>query len=145
MTHVPYKGSAPALNDLIAGNVDLIFDNMSTVWPQVVQGRLRALGVASLERTSLAPNIPAIAETVPGFDVTSWIGIVAPAVTPKAIVEKISKDFSDAVNQQKVRKQLSDLGATALSDTPQQFTRFIRDDLAKWQKVAKDAHIAEIR
>ena len=90
MTHVSYRGSAPALNDLLAGSVDLIFDNMPVVWPQVQQGNLRALGVASLERTPLAPQVPAIAETLPGFEAVSWVGIVAPAGTPAAIVDKIS-------------------------------------------------------
>ena len=78
MQHVPYRGSAPALIDLLAGNVDLIFDNMTTVWPQVQQGKLRALGVASLQRTPLAPEVPAIAETVPGLEATSWVGVVGP-------------------------------------------------------------------
>ena len=91
MTHVSYRGSAPALNDLLAGSVDLIFDNMPVVWPQVQQGNLRALGVASLERTPLAPQIPAIAETLPGFEAVSWVGIVAPAGTPAAIVDKIRR------------------------------------------------------
>lgn len=142
MTHVPFKGSAPALNDLIAGHVDLIFDNMSTVWPYVQQGRLRALGVASRERTPLAPNIPAIAETVPGFDVTSWIGVVAPAATPRSIVEKISKGFGGAVNRPEIKQRLNDLGAAAATSTPDEFRSFIRDDRAKWQNVAREARIS---
>ena len=87
------RGSAPALNDLLAGSVDLIFDNMPVVWPQVQQGNLRALGVATRERSPLAPEVPAIAETLPGFEAVSWVGIVAPAGTPSAIVEKISEAF----------------------------------------------------
>jgi tripartite-type tricarboxylate transporter receptor subunit TctC len=89
MVHVPYRGSAPALNDLLAGNVDLTFDNMTTVWPMVQQGRVRALGLASLERTPFAPDIPAIAETVPGYEALSWVGVVAPAGTPPDIVARI--------------------------------------------------------
>jgi tripartite-type tricarboxylate transporter receptor subunit TctC len=141
ITHVPYKGSAPAVTDVIAGTVELIFDNMSTVWPHVQQGRLRALGVASPERTPLAPDMPAIAETVAGFDVTSWIGVVAPAGTPPSIVDKISKMFAAAVNRPEVKKRLNDLGATANSSSPQEFQNFIRDDRAKWQKVAKEMQI----
>jgi tripartite-type tricarboxylate transporter receptor subunit TctC len=141
MTHVPYKGSAPAINDVIAGTVELMFDNMSTVWPQVQQGRLRALGVASLERTPLAPDMPAIAETVPGFDVTSWIGVVAPGATPPAIVERISKAFAAAVNRPDIAQKLNALGATASTNSPEQFRNFIRDDRAKWQRVAKEAQI----
>ena len=141
MKHVPYRGSAPALNDLIAGNVELTIDNMSTVWPQVKQGTLRALGVASLTRTPLAPDVPAIAETVLGFEVTSWVGVVAPAGTPSAIVEKISKDFAEAVNQPKIVKQLEEFGATSVTDSPAEFGAFIRADREKWKKVAAEAHI----
>src|SRR5262249_60812857 len=88
MTHVAYRGSAPALNDLLAGSVDLIFDNLPVVWPQVQQGNLRALGVASLTRSPLAPEVPAIAESLPGFEAGSWSGIVAPAGTSPAVVER---------------------------------------------------------
>ncbi len=141
MVHVPYRGSAPAINDLIAGNVQLTIDNMSTVWPHVKQGRLRAIAVASSKRTPLAPDIPAIAETVPGFDVTSWVGVVAPAGTPADIVAKISKVFAEAVNEPDVVKKLENLGATPSSDSPAEFTAFIRADRAKWKKVAAQAHI----
>jgi tripartite-type tricarboxylate transporter receptor subunit TctC len=143
MIHVPYKGSAPAMNDLLAGSVQITFDFLTTVMPQVEQGNLRALGVASLERSPLAPTLPAIAETVPGFDVTSWAGIVAPAGTPQAIVDKISKAFGDAIRRPEITKQLGDLGAVAATDTPQEFQQFIRDDRAKWQKIAKEADIKE--
>ena len=143
MVHVPYKGSASALNDLVAGNVDLTIDNMSTVWPLVQQGRLRALGVAGLHRVPAAPDIPTIAETVPGFDVTSWVGVVAPAGTPPDIVTKISKSFGEAVNDPAIKKKLEALGASSASDTPQEFTKFIRADRAKWKKVAKEAHISD--
>jgi tripartite-type tricarboxylate transporter receptor subunit TctC len=99
MTHVAYRGSAPALNDLLAGSVDLVFDNMPVVWPQVQQGNLRALGVATLKRTPLAPQVPAIAETLPGFEAVSWVGIVAPAGTSPAIVDKISQEFGAAAQR----------------------------------------------
>lgn len=143
MIHVPYKGSGPAMADLLAGNVDLIFDNMSTVWSQVVQGRLRALGVCGPSRTTLAPNVPAIAETIPGFEVTSWLGIVAPAGTPKPVINTIAANFRDAIATPEVQKQLAVLGATAISDTPQAFAEFIYDDFRKWQDVALKAHIQE--
>lgn len=143
MIYVPYKGSGPAVADLIAGNVDLIFDNMSNVWPQVLQGQLRALGVCSRERSVFAPDVPAVAETIPGFEVTSWLGIVAPAKTPKSIVGKIATNFHTAIAKQAVQKQLADLGATAASDTPAEFATFIQDDLRKWRDVASKAHIHE--
>jgi tripartite-type tricarboxylate transporter receptor subunit TctC len=141
MTHVPYKGGGPALNDLLAGVVDLTFDNMSTVWPQVLQGNLRVLGVASLERTPLAPDVPAISETVPGFDSSTWVGVEAPAGTPKPIVEKISAVFAAAAKDPNVTKQLNSLGATPAGNTPDQFLEFIKTDRARWQKVAKAANL----
>ena len=142
MTHVSYRGSAPALNDLLAGSVDLIFDNMPVVWPQVQQGNLRALGVASLERTPLAPQVPAIAESLPGFEAVSWVGIVAPAGTPPAIVDKISQAFGAAVLRPEIASRLQELGYTPARNTPAEFTQFIRDDRAKWQRVAREANLS---
>jgi tripartite-type tricarboxylate transporter receptor subunit TctC len=142
MTHVSYRGSAPALNDLLAGSVDLIFDNMPVVWPQVQQGNLRALGVASLERTPLAPQVPAIAESLPGFEAVSWVGIVAPAGTPPAIVDKISQVFGAAVLRPEITSRLQELGYTPARNTPAEFTQFIRDDRAKWQRVAREANLS---
>src|SRR6266851_874083 len=140
MTHVPYRGSAPALSDLLAGSVDLIFDNMPVVWPQVQQGKLRALGVASLKRTPLAPEVPAIAEALPGFEAVSWVGIVAPAGTPPAIVDKISQAFGAAAVRADIAARFKELGYTPARDTPAEFAQFIRADRAKWQRGARDAH-----
>ncbi len=142
MTHVAYRGSAPALSDLLAGNVDLIFDNMPVVWPQVQQGRLRALGVASLERTPLAPDLPAIAEALPGYEAVSWVGIVAPAGTPPAIVDRISQAFGAAAVRADIAARFKELGYTPARDTPAEFAQFIRADRAKWQRVARDAHLS---
>ncbi len=141
MNHVPYRGSAPALTDLLAGNIDVVFDNITAVWPQVQRGAIRALGVASLERTPLAPDIPAIAETVPGYEATSWVGIVTPAGVPHPILEKISSAFIDAVKPLEVVKRLAELGATVVTDTPAEFKKFIADDRAKWQRLVKEAKI----
>jgi tripartite-type tricarboxylate transporter receptor subunit TctC len=142
MTHVPYKGGGPALADLLAGTVDLTFDNMATLWPQVQQGRLRVLGVASLQRTPLAPDVPAIAETVPGFEALTWVGVETPAGTPAAIVNKIATAFAVAANESEVRKQLESLGATPAGDKPAEFLQFMKDDRARWEKVAKEAHLS---
>ena len=141
MTHVAYRGSAPALNDLLAGNVDLIFDNMPVVWPQVQQGNPKALGVASLQRTALAPDVPAIAETLPGFEAVSWVGIVAPAGTPPAIVEKISQAFGAAVLRADIGARFRELAYVPARSMPAEFTQFIRDDRAKWQRVAREADL----
>lgn len=141
MLHVPYRGSAPAITDLLAGNVDAMFDNLSDVWPQVQQGTLRALGVASLERTPLALGIAAIAETVPGYEATSWVGIVGPAGIPQPILEKISIAFGEGTRDPAVLKRLAELGATAAANTPSEFKQFIADDRARWQRLAKEANL----
>ena len=141
MTHVPYRGGGPALNDLLGGTVDLTFDNMATVWPQVQQGNLRVLGVASRERTPLAPAVPAIAETVPGFDSTTWVGVVAPAGTPKPIIDKIAAAFASASQQPEIRRQLENLGATPAGNTPAEFLEFLKADRARWERVAKAANL----
>lgn len=142
MQHVPYRGSAPALADLLAGSVDLTFDNMTTVWPLAKQGRLRALGVASLERTPLAPDVPAIAETVPGFEATSWVGIVGPAKMPKAIVNKLADAFTRAIQDPNVVQRLEELGSTAGTLRGDAFRDFILHDRSKWQQLAKEANIS---
>lgn len=143
MQHIPYRGSAPALTDLLAGNVDLVFDNMTTVWPQVQEGRLRALGVASLKRTPLAPEIPAIAETLPGFEATSWVGVVGPAGVAAPILEKISDAFHAAMKDPEIVTRLKALGATAEVNSPAEFREFVQTDRSKWIKLAKDAHIVQ--
>jgi tripartite-type tricarboxylate transporter receptor subunit TctC len=142
MAHIAYRGSAPALNDLLAGSVDLVFDNMPVVWPQVQQGNLRALGVASRERTPLAPDIPAIAETLPGFEAVSWVGIVAPAGTPPAIVAKLSQAFGAAVVRPDIVARFKELGYTPARNEPAEFAQFIRDDREKWQRVAREAKLS---
>ncbi len=142
MQHVPYRGSAPALIDLLAGNVDLIFDNITTVWPQVQQGKLRALGVASLQRTPLAPNVPAIAETVPGLEATSWVGVVGPSGMPSQIVGKLADAFSQAIKHPEVTKRLIELGSTPGTERGEDFRNFILNDRSKWQRVAKEANLS---
>lgn len=139
MTHVPYRGGGPALADLIGGNVDLTFDNMATVWPTAQDGKIRALGVTSLQRTPLAPQLPAIAETVPGFDATSFVSVVGPAGMPAALVERIGKAFGDAVRRPDVVKRLADLGAAPAAGTAAELQKFLAEDLARWQRVAKEA------
>jgi tripartite-type tricarboxylate transporter receptor subunit TctC len=142
MTHVPYRGGGPALTDLLGGQVDLTFDNMSTVWPQVQQGNLRVLGVASRERTPLAPEVPAIAETVPNFDSTTWVGVVAPADTPKPIIDRIAAAFASASQRPEIRKRLENIGATPSGNSPAEFLEFLRIDRARWERVARAANLS---
>ncbi|RZS78098.1 Bug family tripartite tricarboxylate transporter substrate binding protein [Pigmentiphaga kullae] len=141
MTHVPYKGSSEALADLLSGRVQVEFDNMTTVWPLAQKGRLRALGVTSLKRTPLAPDLPAIAETVPDFDAPSWVGIFAPARTPAAIVQKIAASVSQVMQQPDVIKKLHELGATPVTDSPAAFAAFVEHDTERWRDVAAKAGI----
>jgi tripartite-type tricarboxylate transporter receptor subunit TctC len=141
IVHVPFSGSAPAINALLGGHVDLIFDTIPSIWPSVQSGKLRALAVASLKRAPSAPDIPAIAETLPGFDVTSWEGILAPKGTPEPVVAKIAEDIRRATAEPAFVESLTRLHAGATSNTPEEFTRFIADEYAKWQRVVREAGI----
>ena len=141
IVHVPFTGSAPAITALLGGHVDLIFDTIPSIWPSVASGKLRALAVASLKRAPSAPDIPAIAETLPGFDVTSWEGILAPKGTPDEVVAKIADDIRRAAAEPVFVESLTKLRAVATSNTPEEFARFIADDYAKWQRVVKEAGI----
>jgi tripartite-type tricarboxylate transporter receptor subunit TctC len=141
MTHVPYTGSAPAVNDLLTGRVQLMFDNMTTVWPHVQSGKLRALGVAGRQRSPTAPDVPAIAETLSGFEANSWVGFFAPSGTPRRVVEKISADTRKAVQTQDVAQKLHDLGAVPAGSSPEDFERFVKQDLERWRTVVVRAKI----
>lgn len=141
MTHVPYRGSAPALNDLIAGNVQVTIDNLSTVWPQVQQGNLRALGVASPKRTPLAPDVPTIAETLPGYEAVSWNGLMVPANTPPTVVEKISKAFLAAIQRPDIAKRMTEMGLTPTPLGAAEFGKFVKEDRARWERVAREMNL----
>jgi tripartite-type tricarboxylate transporter receptor subunit TctC len=141
IVHVPFTGSAPAVTALLGGHVDLIFDTIPSIWPSVQSGKLKALGVASRQRAPAVPDIPAIAETLPGFDVTSWEGILAPAGTPAAVVAKIADEIKRITAEPQFVQSLLKLGAVATSNTPEEFARFIGNDYAKWQRVVREAGI----
>jgi tripartite-type tricarboxylate transporter receptor subunit TctC len=135
--HVPFTGSSAALPALLGGHVDLMFDVMATIWPQVQDGALRALGVGSPQRIALAPGVPAIAETLPGFDVSSWIGLAMPAGTPADIVKKSSDVILEAMKDPAVIERMKTIGAVANAQNPQEFRAFMRADHDKWQRVIK--------
>jgi tripartite-type tricarboxylate transporter receptor subunit TctC len=139
IVHVPYAGSAPAITALLGGHVDLIFDTIPSIWPSVQAGKLRAL--AGAQRTPVAPELPAVAETLPGFDVTSWEGILAPAGTPPAVIGKIADEIKRVAAEPLFAQSLLKLGAVATSNTPEEFAAFIQADYAKWQRVVKAAGI----
>jgi tripartite-type tricarboxylate transporter receptor subunit TctC len=138
IVHVPYKGSAPAITDLLGGQVNLMFDNLPSGLPHVKAGKLRALGVTSARRSPAVPDIPTIAESgVPGYEVDSWFGILAPAGTPPEIVNKLNAEIVRILKLPDVNERLAEQGAQPVGDTPQQFAEHIRRETAKWAKVVK--------
>jgi tripartite-type tricarboxylate transporter receptor subunit TctC len=142
ITHVPYKGSAPAVTDLLGGHVSLMFDNMPSALPHVKAGKLRALAVSSLKRSPTAPEIPSVAESgLPGFEVSVWFAVLAPAATPKPILDRLNQVLVKALQAPDVRERLASQGAEPIGNTPEQFTQQMKRDLAKWAKVVKDADI----
>ncbi len=141
IVHVPYKGSGPALNDLIAGQVQMAFDNMTTVWPHAQSDRLRALGVAGLERSPAAPEVPAIAEALPGFEANSWVGFFGPAALPEDIAQRFSGQTRRALAAPELAQKLRELGANPAGTSPKEFASFVKTDTERWRKVAKAAGI----
>ncbi|MCX7152524.1 MAG: tripartite tricarboxylate transporter substrate binding protein [Proteobacteria bacterium] len=141
MVHVPYKGTGPLLNDLMAGHVPLGFDQITAVLPFTQSGRLRALGVASLERSSVAPDVPAIAEVVPGFEAVAWMGLLGPAGVPAEVVAKINADIRRVLQSPEGQQKLRELGATPGALAPPAFGEFVRKDTEKWRALVKSASI----
>jgi tripartite-type tricarboxylate transporter receptor subunit TctC len=140
MTHVPYKGSAPAVTDLIGGQVQLMFDNLPSALPQIKAGKLRALAVTSAQRASALPDVPTVAEAgLPGFDATSWFGLLAPAGTPKDVVAKLNAEVAKWLASPEAREKLAAQGAIAAGQSPEDFTRHIAAETAKWQKDVKES------
>ncbi|CAN5689209.1 tripartite tricarboxylate transporter substrate binding protein [soil metagenome] len=138
MLHVPYKGSIPAVTDLLGGQIQAIFDAGTSSLPQVRAGKLRVLGVSSLKRASGTPDIPTIAESgVPGFDATFWFGIVAPASTPKAIVQKLSAEINDILKQPAVRDRYKPNGVELAGSTPEEMAAQIQADIPRWNEIQR--------
>ncbi|QIL70887.1 tripartite tricarboxylate transporter substrate binding protein [Diaphorobacter sp. HDW4B] len=136
--HVPYKGSAPALTDLIGGQVQFMFDNMPSAWPQVQGGKLKALAVTTKTRSPSAPDIPTMEESgVAPFDVSSWFGLIAPKGTPKEAIDKINKAVNAAFDKPEVKEAYAKLGAVSEKNTPQQYSEFIKHEVASWAPVVK--------
>jgi tripartite-type tricarboxylate transporter receptor subunit TctC len=138
MTHIPYKGSAPALTDLIGGQVQVMFDNLTSSLPQIKAGKLRAIAVTSAQRAQALPNVPTIAESgLPGFEASSWFGILAPAGTPPAVIARINADVDQWLKTADAKEKLLAQGAVAAGGTPEQFAAHIRAETEKWAKVVK--------
>ena len=141
MVHIPYKGAAPATTDLLAGQVQLMFDNLANALPNVKAGKLRALAVTTLARSPAVPDLPTIAESgLPGFDLTTWFGLLVPAGTPPEIVAKLSAEVVRALNSNDMRERLQRMGAEPpANNTPEHFAAFIRSEAAKYAKVVKSS------
>jgi len=139
--HVPYRGSTPAITDLLAGQVQLMFDVTPTALPQIRAGKLRALAVTSTERIPSLPDTPPLAQFLPGYEAAGWIGVAAPAGTPPAIIDTLSKQLVAAVADEKIRTRFAELGAIPVSRQPAEFAKFIAAETEKWGKVIRDAGI----
>jgi tripartite-type tricarboxylate transporter receptor subunit TctC len=142
ITHIPYKGSAPAVTDLIAGQVDVMFDNTPNVLSHVKAGKLKALGVSSKKRTPFAPEIPTVDEAgVPGYDVGVWFGVLAPAGTPPEIVNRLNAEMVKILTSPAIKERFGKQGVEVVASTPAQFSTHLRSEVARWKKVVDDAHI----
>lgn len=140
MLHVPYKGSAPLLTDVLAGRVDMTFDSFTVYGDHIKAGRVRALGVTSAQRMSALPDVPAIAaEGLAGYEVSNWLGVLAPAGTPQDVIAKLNATLGRAMAQPALRSQLESLGITPLFGTPDAFGALIRTDIARWAEIVKRA------
>jgi len=142
MVHVPYKGGAPAMIDMLAGRIDLYFSNTAVAMPHVTSGRIKMLAVTSAKRQAAVPNVPTFAESgVPGYEVTSWFGLFAPAKTPQDVITRLHAEVARIVALPETVKHLDNAGLTAASSTPAELGAFIRREIEKWTKVVKAAGI----
>lgn len=142
MQHVPYKGSAPALMDLIAGRIDIMFDNIPLPLPHIKAGKLRGLAVTSAQRSPALPELPTLADAgVPGFDVSSWYGIYAPAGLPQDVLAKLNAAFNDALRTPEIRDRLTTQGWTVTGGSPETFAAHTRAEVERWARVVKAANV----
>jgi len=141
IVHIPYKGSAPSFQDLLGGQVSLTFDSLVQALPYIRDGRLRALAVLGAARTPLLPDVPTVAESLPGYELTNWFGLVAPASVPRTIIAKIHADFVRVLQDAGVSERLAAMGATAVGNTPEQFGALLRADSEKWGSLIREANI----
>ncbi len=139
--HVPYRGSAPALSDLVAGNVDIMFDNLGVSLQLVQGGQLKLIAVATPKRMTTLPNVPTMAETLPGFEATAWYAVAAPPKTPQAIVKKINADINEALKDPEIKARLVPLSAEVVGGTPEATAKYMREEVERWHNVIKAANV----
>ncbi len=141
ITHVPYKGGSPALTALVSGEVDLTYENSLIITPHIRSGRVKALAVTGAKRSALLPELPTIAETLPGYSASGWYGLLAPAATPKTVLARLHGEAVKALRAPDVIEKLSSQGAEPVASTPEEFTAFIRSETDKWAKLVKAANM----
>jgi tripartite-type tricarboxylate transporter receptor subunit TctC len=137
MTHVPYRGSNPALTDMISGQCQVMFDNMPSSLPHIKAGKLRALGVTTEQRAAALPDVPTLAETVKGYEASAWFGMGAPAKTPKDVIAILNKGINEALADPKMKPRFDDLGGAPMGGTPEDFGKIIVAETEKWKKVVE--------
>ena len=141
VTHIPYKGTGLAIPDLVAGQLDVLFDSLSTGMPHVRDGRLRALAVTTRKRTPLAPGLPPGADTLPGFGSSTWFGLYGPKGLPAGVVNRVNTAANQALSDPEVRAKLTTLGIEPVTSTPAQFAKMVADDQAKWKRIIAERKI----
>ena len=141
VTHIPYKGTGLAIPDLVAGQLDVLFDSLPTGMPHVRDGRLRALAVTTLKRTPLAPDLPPVADTLPGFESNTWFGLYGPKGLPAEVVNRVNTAANQALSDPEVRAKLTTLGIEPVTSTPAQFAKMVADDQAKWKRIIAERKI----
>ena len=141
VTHIPYKGTGLAIPDLVAGQLDVLFDSLPTGMPHVRDGRLRALAVTTLKRTPLAPDLPPVADTLPGFESNTWFGLYGPKGLPADVVSRVNAAANQALSDPEVRAKLTTLGIEPVTSTPAQFAKMVADDQAKWKRIIAERKI----
>jgi tripartite-type tricarboxylate transporter receptor subunit TctC len=144
MLHVPYRGGAPAVTDLLAGRVQVIFISELLSLPHIKAGTLRALAETSTARSAALPDIPTVAEFIPGFEASFWVGIGAPRDTPAETIDIINKNVNAALNGPEIKERFADIGGIGMGGTPAEFKQFLADETEKWRAVIKFAKIAPL-
>jgi len=142
MLHIPYRGSAPVVTDLLAGQVDVMFDNVPNVIGHVRAGKMKALAVSTAQRSALAPDVPTVAEAgVPGYELAVWFGVLAPAGTPRDIIGRLNTEIVKVLNSPDIKDRFAKQGVEVRTSTPEQFSEFLKNEVARWARVIKDAGI----
>lgn len=141
MRHVPYKGDTPAMTDVMGGTIDVMFPTAIAAMPHVKSGKLRAIAVSGSKRIASLPDVPTVGESVPGFEAVSWGGVMAPAGTPPAVIARLNKEINAILKMPDVAAKLENLGADVVGSTPEEFGAYVKSEIQKWGKVARDNHV----